>query len=523
MSPETANRQPAPAALDQARQAQSAKAWDQAAAHARRALALAPGSRPAAELVLEVHLRLDDDPGFLDAYRRWRGCLGLDQGREFDQALERLAGQDASSLGFAARRDLALIQFRQGKAAPGRLAALWRERPQDPDLVLALALLNLYDGGFDIDLDLFRQVLAPRDWRELKACQDRQASPALADHPELLRCVVCGASPLAWAAVDRLTCPDCGRDYPLRDGVPLLLRGDYREYLDIEPEYQASYGQRDAIRTLPDLRHSPVYQHQLWEQPRPLTNVEYLSWKYHHLPLWDQLLDFCVENLPSPGGARVLDVGAASGRDAFALARLFPDHDFFGVEIVLDGCLLAQRFRGQQRNQFICADASQALPFVDASFDLVYSMMAIEHCRQNMMDEVLRVLKPGGRALIAGPSEKSYILFSQEAAAVYLASLDARGKFDTHGLSGPEYLEMFRDFHVVSHSSDAYFMRMLLESQAVNQMRREAAEELYREFCGVLGQALNRDDQTRWHNYIQVFVLEKPDRREDPAAGRGSV
>lgn len=510
MSPASALRQRAEAILDQARQAQSGQAWVQAAAHGRRALAVLPGLRPAAKLVLDAHLRAGDVPGFLDAYRRWRGFLGLDQGREFDLALERLAGQDPSGLDFAARRDLALLQFRQGEAAPGRLAALWREQPQDPELVLALVLGNLYTGDFASDLDVFRALLPQREWRELKACQARQASPALADHPELLQCVACGAAPLAWATPEGLACPGCGRAYPVRDGVPLLLKGDYQDYRDIEPEYQESYRRRDAIRTLPELKPSPVYQHQLCEPPQPLSNVEYLSWKYHHLPLWDQLLDFFVENLSVAGGARVLDVGAASGRDAFALARLFPSHDFFGVDIVLDGCLLAQRFRGQQRNQFICADASQALPFADATFDLVYSLMAVEHCRQNMMDEVRRVLKPGGRALIAGPSEKSYILQSPESTGVYLACLEARGTLESHGLSQREFQELFRGFHLLSHSSDAYFMRMLLESKAVNQMRREAAEELYREFCGVIGRALERDDQARWHNYIQVFVLEKP-------------
>lgn len=510
MSPGDQIRAQADALLEQAQQALGRHDPAQAAAYGRQALALIPGLRPAAELVLRSHLRAGDIPGLLDAYRRWRGFLGLEQGREFDLALEQLAGQDAYALDFAARRDLALLQFRRAEADPGRLAALWREQPQDPDLLLALVLGNLYTGDFTIDLDVFRAVLPRREWRELKACQARQASPALAEHPELLRCVVCGAAPLAWATPEGLACSACGREYPVREGVPLLLRGDYQDYRDIEPEYQESYRRRDVIRSLPELRHSPVYQHQLCEPPQPLSNVEYLSWKYHHLPLWDQLLDFFVENLPDAGGARVLDVGAASGRDAFALARLFPGHDFFGVDIVLDGCILAQRFRGQQRNQFICADASQTLPFADATFDLVYSLMAVEHCRQNMMDEVRRVLKPGGRALIAGPSEKSYILQSPESTGVYLACLEARGTLESHGLSQREFQELFRGFHLLSHSSDAYFMRMLLESKAVNQMRREAAEELYQEFCGVIGRALERDDQARWHNYIQVFVLEKP-------------
>lgn len=65
-------------------------------------------------------------------------------------------------------------------------------------------------------------------------------------------------------------------------------------------------------------------------------------------------------------GARVLDIGCG----ALGLRALEPSLDITGVDLVE---------RPDYPGPFVCADASQRLPFADGEFDLVYCSSVIEH------------------------------------------------------------------------------------------------------------------------------------------------
>lgn len=56
-------------------------------------------------------------------------------------------------------------------------------------------------------------------------------------------------------------------------------------------------------------------------------------------------------------------------------------------------------------------DADKPLPFQDDSFDLVWSTEVIEHLQDpaRTLEEVRRVLKPGGRAVITTPNSQFWI------------------------------------------------------------------------------------------------------------------
>jgi SAM-dependent methyltransferase len=96
-------------------------------------------------------------------------------------------------------------------------------------------------------------------------------------------------------------------------------------------------------------------------------------------------------------GMDVLDVGAADGammarfRDEYSLARAV------SVEYSLS---LAARIP----REGVCASGT-ALPFVDGAFDLVVCSAARKHVRDTgvLAREFLRVLRPGGRALVIDP------------------------------------------------------------------------------------------------------------------------
>ena len=62
---------------------------------------------------------------------------------------------------------------------------------------------------------------------------------------------------------------------------------------------------------------------------------------------------------------------------------------------------MARSRAGGRRPSFVVADAG-ALPFPDASVDLLVSSYAVHHLpdRHAARAEILRVLKPGGRAII---------------------------------------------------------------------------------------------------------------------------
>lgn len=103
---------------------------------------------------------------------------------------------------------------------------------------------------------------------------------------------------------------------------------------------------------------------------------------------------------------RVLEIGAGVGRHA----RLNADHD--GTYLVSEyqtGHLanpLWQQFRGRGAQ----CDASR-LPFGAATFDGVVSTYSLEHMRRldDTVSEISRILKPGGRLVLALPCEGGFL------------------------------------------------------------------------------------------------------------------
>lgn len=99
-------------------------------------------------------------------------------------------------------------------------------------------------------------------------------------------------------------------------------------------------------------------------------------------------------------GEDVLEIGAGIGTDLAQFAR----HGARVTDLDLSGghLALAQenlRLRGLE-GRFIHHDAED-LPFADASFDLVYSNGVLHHTpnTRHVVDEIFRVLRPGGRVI----------------------------------------------------------------------------------------------------------------------------
>lgn len=115
-------------------------------------------------------------------------------------------------------------------------------------------------------------------------------------------------------------------------------------------------------------------------------------------------------------GMLVLEVGAGTGRDAAFLAGR-------GARVVaLDFsrpalALMREALPDGVVVEPVCADAF-ALPFRDATFDLVFHQGLLEHFRNplEMLAEQRRVLRPGGHILVDVPQRWHYYTLIKHAA-----------------------------------------------------------------------------------------------------------
>jgi len=123
-----------------------------------------------------------------------------------------------------------------------------------------------------------------------------------------------------------------------------------------------------------------------------------------YAPWMPELMEF-----DKHGDEKVLEIGGGIGTDLAQFAR----HGAHATDIDLSqGHLkLAEenfRLRGLQ-GQFIHQDA-ETLPFADKTFDLVYSNGVIHHTPNTarLVSEMLRVMRPGGRAIVMVYAENSW-------------------------------------------------------------------------------------------------------------------
>ncbi|MGA8651445.1 MAG: class I SAM-dependent methyltransferase [Xanthobacteraceae bacterium] len=138
-------------------------------------------------------------------------------------------------------------------------------------------------------------------------------------------------------------------------------------------------------RSLPYVIHSDEECERLERQAR-LANIE------GHL-----------RHLPVAGAHRFLDVGCGSGSMSRLIARSFPEVEVVGVDLreqYLDYARARAREEGLDNLTFQSGDVF-ALPFQDASFDLVWSKYLLQWLREPKaaLAEFKRVTRPGGHVV----------------------------------------------------------------------------------------------------------------------------
>jgi ubiquinone/menaquinone biosynthesis C-methylase UbiE len=100
-----------------------------------------------------------------------------------------------------------------------------------------------------------------------------------------------------------------------------------------------------------------------------------------------------------PTGAQVLDVGTGPGYLPALLARERPDLDLWGLDF--SRAMIRRARRRHPAQKWLVADA-QALPFSAGVFDQTVASFSLHIWPRPVMgvQEMVRVLKPGGRAWI---------------------------------------------------------------------------------------------------------------------------
>jgi ubiquinone/menaquinone biosynthesis C-methylase UbiE len=107
-----------------------------------------------------------------------------------------------------------------------------------------------------------------------------------------------------------------------------------------------------------------------------------------------------LRHLPVPPNGRVLDVGCGSGSMSRLIAGSFPQAEVVGIDLreqYLDYARARAREEGLRNLTFRDGDVF-ALPFPDASFDVVWSKYLLQWLREpkSALAEMKRVTKPRG-------------------------------------------------------------------------------------------------------------------------------
>lgn len=109
-------------------------------------------------------------------------------------------------------------------------------------------------------------------------------------------------------------------------------------------------------------------------------------------------------------GERLLEVGCGEGGNLYFLAP--SAGEIYGVDLFSRKLEFAKS--QLRRGQFVCSSA-EALPFPDASFDVVLCRDVLHHLprREPALQEMSRVCRTGGRMLIIEPNGRNPIMALQ--------------------------------------------------------------------------------------------------------------
>src|SRR3989338_9436604 len=156
---------------------------------------------------------------------------------------------------------------------------------------------------------------------------------------------------------------------------------------------------------------------------------------------------------------KILEIGCGRGYTTKKVQRIAPQT--FGIDLnakaIQNG--VAQNLRVMN---------AEALEFADNTFDKIYSFHTIEHIPNvaKALGEMARVLKPGGRILLAYPAEPIRGMFSMFAAAVLLKNPFRSREIHLHKLS-PAVIQQLVSGLSLEHVQSSFSLFWLPEFRTI--------------------------------------------------------
>jgi 2-polyprenyl-3-methyl-5-hydroxy-6-metoxy-1,4-benzoquinol methylase len=145
-----------------------------------------------------------------------------------------------------------------------------------------------------------------------------------------------------------------------------------------------------------------------------------------------------------PGAAVIIDVGCGDGLAAQVAAQRNPGHQFVGVDWS-DSALRQAQARGLAVVR--AGVEGSGLPLAGASADVVIMSEIIEHLvdTDSALDEVFRILKPGGSLLLSTPNLAAWYNRGLLALGVQpvFSEVSLRGVYGRPGTQVAGHLHMF--------------------------------------------------------------------------------
>jgi len=121
-------------------------------------------------------------------------------------------------------------------------------------------------------------------------------------------------------------------------------------------------------------------------------------------PLYQRILVMLKDKIAS--GTRFLDIACGTGEIIYRLAKANPGAELLGVDFSAEMILKARKKNVHLGNTRFAEANAISLPFIDATLDTVLCSEAFHHfvAPEKVLQEVRRVLKPGGSFILVDPA-----------------------------------------------------------------------------------------------------------------------